>query len=159
MRYTPRDPEYLKAMRVPLRNVNIEYYKRLNAFEKFAHRATKRVGTMGFFIILALWTAFWIGWNTFAPHSLRFDPFPAFVLWLFVSNMIQLLLMPLLLIGQNLDTKHSEALAENEYEIHVRSEQDIETILQHLENQNDRLEEIIQRIGRQNGGKKNSVSE
>ncbi len=38
----------------------------------------------------------------FAPKSLRFDPYPGFVLWLFISNMIQLFLMPLLLIGQNL---------------------------------------------------------
>ncbi|MBI2573915.1 MAG: DUF1003 domain-containing protein [Candidatus Wildermuthbacteria bacterium] len=158
MKYAPRNLQELKALRAPLRNVNVEHYGKLNRFEKLAHRATKRVGTMGFFLILALWTALWIGWNTYAPEPLRFDPFPAFVLWLFVSNMIQLLLLPLLLIGQNMDAKHSEARAENEYEIHLRSEQEIETIIQHLENQNDRLEDIVKKLDQAHVRKNGSVS-
>jgi hypothetical protein len=30
--------------------------------------------------------------NTLATEELRFDPYPGFVLWLFVSNMIQIFL-------------------------------------------------------------------
>jgi hypothetical protein len=48
---------------------------------------------MGFFFLIAGWTAIWLGWNTLAPKPLRFDPPTAFVLWLFISNMIQILLM------------------------------------------------------------------
>ena len=43
----------------------------------------------------------------FAPTDLRFDPYPAFVLWLFISNMIQIFLMPLLMVGQNLQAKRA----------------------------------------------------
>lgn len=158
MSYTPQNLQELKARRLPLRNVNIEHYEKLNPFEKVAHRVTKRVGTVGFFILLALWTILWIGWNALAPEPMRFDPFPAFVLWLFISNMIQLLLLPLLLIGQNLDAKHSEARAQNDYETHVRSEQDIAAIIQHLEHQSGKLEEIAHEVEKIRTGRNKTAS-
>lgn len=54
---------------------------------------------MGFFFIIFTWTALWLGWNSLVTASFRFDPFPAFVFWLFISNMIQIFLMPLIMIG------------------------------------------------------------
>ena len=69
----------------------------------------------------------------FAPAGARFDPAPAFVLWLFISNLIQILLLPLVMIGQNLQGRHSELRAESDFEINQKSEVEIETVLQHLE--------------------------
>jgi uncharacterized membrane protein len=83
------------------------------------------VGTIGFFFLIFIWTVCWLGWNMFAPLKLRFDPFPAFVLWLFISNMIQIFLMPLIMVGQNLQGKHSEIRAENDYEINLKAEKEI----------------------------------
>ena len=91
----------------------------------------------GFFLIIFGWTVLWLSWNIFAPNELSFDPYPAFVFWLFFSNMIQLLLMPLIMVGQNLQGRHSEARSEADYELDTQSEREIEAILQHLENQNE----------------------
>ncbi|MCA0381172.1 MAG: DUF1003 domain-containing protein [Bacteroidetes bacterium] len=88
----------------------------------------------------------WLGWNTLAPTSLRFDPFPAFVLWLFISNMIQIFLMPLIMIGQNLQSKHSEMRAEEDFIVNKKAESEVETILKHLENQNDMILQILNKI-------------
>ena len=55
-------------------------------------------------------------------------------------------LMPLIMIGQNLQGKHSEARAEADFEVNVRAEQEIEAILQHLENQNGLILKIISRL-------------
>jgi hypothetical protein len=41
---------------------------------------------MGFFLVIFVWTQALLGWNTLAPSVVRFDPFPALVLWLFLSN-------------------------------------------------------------------------
>ena len=57
---------------------------------------TERVGTFAFFLLIFSWTILWLGWNVVGPGSLRFDPAPAFVLWLFISNMIQIFLLPLI---------------------------------------------------------------
>jgi uncharacterized membrane protein len=101
---------------------------------------------MGFFIIVVAWTVCWLGWNTLGPKEFRFDPFPAFVLWLFLSNVLQIFLMPLIMIGQNLQGRHAEARAESDFEINVKAEKEIETILLHLENQNELMLKILHHL-------------
>jgi uncharacterized membrane protein len=105
----------LIKLRKPIKNVNIKHKEILSALEKIAVKVTYHVGSMGFFIIIFTWTVLWLGWNTLSPKNLRFDPFPAFVLWLFISNMIQIFLMPLIMIGQNLQGRHDEIRAEADY--------------------------------------------
>lgn len=107
---------------------------------------TNRVGTMGFFLIIVVWTALWLGWNMFFPKALQFDPYPAFVLWLFISNMIQIFLMPLILIGQNLQGRHAEIRAQADFEVNVKAETEIEAILKHLENQDEMILKILHRL-------------
>ena len=136
----------LKRARKPIRNINIEHKERLTKLERFAVWITDRIGTMGFFIVIFTWTVVWLGWNLLAPKELTFDPYPAFVLWLFISNMIQIFLMPLLLIGQNLQGKHAEARAEADFEVNTKAEKEIETVLQHLENQNELIQTILKKL-------------
>ncbi len=130
----------------PIRNINIEHLKRLSALDRLAYFITQYVGTMGFFLIIFLWTILWLGWNIFMPAESRFDPYPAFVLWLFISNMIQIFLMPLLLVGQNLQGRYSEARAEADFEVNTQAEKEIGAILIHLENQNELILEILQHV-------------
>ncbi len=146
MNHSPTSLEELKKLRRPVRDVNREHRESLTQLEQLALWITSHVGTMGFFLIIFIWTVTWLSWNTLAPASLRFDPFPAFVLWLFISNMVQIFLMPLLLIGQNLEGRHTEKRAESDYEVNVRAEREIETILQHLENQNDLILKILSQL-------------
>jgi uncharacterized membrane protein len=142
--------EELKKLRKPIHNVNIKHKESLSALERFAVKVTDHVGTMGFFIIIFLWTLLWLGWNTIVPEDLRFDPYPAFVLWLFVSNMIQIFLMPLIMIGQNLQGRHAERRAEADFEVNVRAEKEIEVILMHLEHQNELILKILKNIDKGN---------
>lgn len=141
---TPLDE--FKNKRKPLRNINIERKENLSAMEWFAVWITHHVGTMGFFLLIFFWTVLWLGFNTLGPVEYRFDPYPAFVLWLFISNMIQILLMPLLLIGQNLQGKHAEARAEADYEVNTKAEEEIHTIIAHLENHSETLERISNKL-------------
>ena len=127
----------------PLRNINVEHRESLTRLERLAVWITDKVGSMGFFIIIFLWTFAWLGWNTLGPKELRFDPFPAFVLWLFLSNMLQIFLMPLIMIGQNLQGRHAEKRAESDFEVNIKAEKEIETILLHLERQNDLILKIL----------------
>lgn len=111
-----------------IRNINYIYQSLLNKSEKFAVWITEKVGTMGFFFLIFFWTVSWLGWNILAPVHLRFDPYPAFVFWLFISNMIQIFLMPLIMIGQNMQGKHAEIWAENDYQINLKAEKEIAEI-------------------------------
>src|SRR5450432_772474 len=108
--------------------------------DKLALWITEHVGTMAFFVAIFIWTAGWLLWNMFAPKSLRFDPFPGFVLWLFVSNMIQLFLMPLIMIGQNLQGRVAEERAKSDYEVNRKAEIEIREIKAKLNAIMDHLE-------------------
>ncbi|MBF0466943.1 MAG: DUF1003 domain-containing protein [Nitrospirae bacterium] len=143
---TPLSYEQLKKLRKPLKNINVEHKETLTRLERFAVWITEKIGSMGFFLIICAWTIAWLGWNTIASKELRFDPFPAFVLWLFISNVLQIFLMPLIMIGQNLQGRHSESRAESDFEVNVKAEREIEVILLHLENQNELIMKILSKI-------------
>ena len=142
-------PKLLREIKLhtkPVRNVNIIRNESLSSLEKSAVWITENVGTMAFFLVIFLWTVLWLGWNMFAPVAMRFDPYPAFVLWLFMSNMIQIFLMPLIMIGQNMQSKHAEARAQADFEVNTKAELEIETILIHLENQNKLILTILEKL-------------
>jgi uncharacterized membrane protein len=82
-----------------------------------------------------------------APEQLTFDPPMGFVFWLFISNLIQILLMPLIMVGQNVIGRHAEARAQHDLEINIKAEQEIEVILHHLEHQNQILMAMLRKLG------------
>ena len=145
---TPVPPplDEIRRLRKPLRPINVEHRKKLSRLERLAIWITDRVGTMGFFLVIFAWTLAWLGWNMIAPTEVRFDPFPAFVLWLFLSNMIQIFLMPLIMVGQNLQGRHAEARAEADFEVNTKAEREIEAILLHLERQNALILRILRHV-------------
>ena len=138
--------EDLKKQFNPIVNINKKHKEKLTPINKLALWTTNRVGSMGFFFVVFFWTIIWLSWNTLAPKELRFDPYPAFVLWLFISNMIQIFLMPLIMVGQNLQSRHSELRAEQDFTINIKAESEIEVILKHLENQNDLILRILTQL-------------
>ncbi len=145
MKHIPLSFEELKKLQRPVRNANIEHREKLSPLDRFAIGITRRIGTMGFFFIILAWTVGWLSWNIFGPQEAQFDPYPAFVLWLFISNMIQIFLMPLIMIGQNLQGRHAEARAEADFDVNTKAEKEIEAILMHLENQSVMIEEMMKK--------------
>jgi uncharacterized membrane protein len=116
----------------------------LSRLDRVAVVVTDHIGTMGFFFIIAGWTVVWCGYNILASkvpslHLHAFDPFPAFVAYLLISNVIQIMLMPLLMVGQNLQGRHSEARAENDYLVNQKAFADTEKILKQLEAQSEQM--------------------
>jgi uncharacterized membrane protein len=143
----PLSLDEFRKRRKPPRNVVKEVKQNLSPLDKLALWITTRVGTMGFFFIIFAWTVIWLGWNLVAPAGIRFDPAPAFVMWLFISNLIQIMLMPLIMVGQNVQGAQSEARAEHDLEVNIKAEDEIEVILQHLEYQNNALITMMQKLG------------
>jgi|ERR1700722_12103524 uncharacterized membrane protein len=147
----PPSVDSLIKRRRPLRNVHREALQTRSRLDQLALWITVRVGSMAFFLCILGWTACWLGWNLLAPAAWQFDPPMAFVFWLFISNVIQILLMPLIMVGQNLLGCHAEVRAEHDLEVNVRAEQEIEVILRHLEYQNTMLIAMVQKLGIESG--------
>lgn len=120
--------EYLKNRRVP-ENVNLKHKSRLKLHDKVAVTVTAAIGSM---YAVYFFMLFVFGWMLFQGITERpFDPFP-FVFLIFVTNIIQLFLMPLIMVGQNIQSRHSQLRAEEEYQTTKTIHTDIETILKFL---------------------------
>ena len=147
-KHNPPTLAELRSYRKPIVHARKEAEVSFSILERWAVKVTRSVGTIGFFFILFLWTFTWLFWNIYGPIEMRFDPAPAFVFWLFVSNIIQLLLLPLIMVGQNLEGKFAERRAQADFEINQKSEHEIEVVIAHLENQNELLLELIRKVER-----------
>lgn len=135
----------------PIRNANEVQEASYTPLEHLAMKITDKVGSMGFFLVIFIWTVSWTGYNILATEvpSLglkSFDPFPAFVAYLLISNVIQILLMPLIMVGQNLQGRHSETRAELDFEINQKAEKEVLVILRHLEHQSDLLIQLMKHL-------------
>ena len=144
---TPMSVEAMLARRKPLRNLKAEARARVTPLNRVALWITNHVGSMGFFLLIFTWTASWLGWNLLAPPARQFDPPMAFVFWLFISNVMQILLMPLIMVGQNVQGMHSDLRAEHDLEVNIRAEREIAEVLRHLEYQNAILIAMVEKLG------------
>src|SRR5258705_769302 len=145
-----RQTNLLVSQRVT-RNANIVHERNLSALDKLAIAITDKVGSIGFFLIIAGWTVLWTGYNFLASevpalHWQAFDPFPAFVAYLLISNVIQILLMPLIMVGQNLQARYSETRAELDFEINQKAEKEVTATLVHLERNTELLLKLMQHL-------------
>ncbi|MCX6703930.1 MAG: DUF1003 domain-containing protein [Candidatus Woesebacteria bacterium] len=119
----------------PIANTNEVHKSRLSKTDKIALFITKKVGTMGFFYFcLALVTLPLI--FSWAMPTVQY----------LSSGYLQLILLPLILVGQNLQSRHAELRAQHDYETNVKAEKEIEAILLHLEKQDEIMLEILRKI-------------
>ncbi len=135
----------------PVKNANTEYLKSLSPLNRLAVGITDRVGSMGFFLLILCWTILWTGYNILASevpglHWKSFDPFPAFVAYLLISNVIQILLMPLIMVGQNVQGRHTEIRAELDYEVNQKAEKEVIAIMRHLEHNTDLILHLMRHL-------------
>ena len=114
--------------------------------ENVALWITKHTGSMSFFILCFIWTVIWLSWNLFAPANLRFDQVPAFVLWLFMANVMQLLLTPLIMVGQNVQSRQTEIKIDEDLLVDQKTQIQIEEMLKRLENLDQDHEDIKELI-------------
>jgi CRP-like cAMP-binding protein len=133
------------------RNANVLHEQGLSRLDRLAIAITDKVGSVGFFLIIAVWTVTWTSYNILAStvpalHWHAFDPFPAFVAYLLISNVIQILLMPLIMVGQNLQGRHAETRAQLDFEINQKAEKEVVATLQHLERNTELLLQLMHHL-------------
>lgn len=127
--------EDLKRELAPIQNTNEVHKSRLSKTDKVALFITKRVGTMTFFYLCFVLVTIPLFYKPSMP-----------IIQYVSSGYLQLILLPLILIGQNLQGRHSELRAQHDYETNVKAEKEIEAILLHLEKQHEMMLEILKRI-------------
>ena len=118
-------------------NINQKHKQSLGLQDRIALVITTAVGTMYAVYLFATVMLGWMIWQSaIAKHP--FDPYP-FAFLLFLGNIIQLLLMPLIMVGQNIQSRHAELRADEEFKTTISSYHDIEHILARLDDQEKEL--------------------
>ena len=118
------------------RNVNQEHKQSLSLLDKAALFITKVVGTM---------------WCAIAFTGLALVSLPeaihggkaTTISWI-AQTFLQLVLLSIIMVGQNLQSKHSELRADADYETNVEAKKDIETLMKRLDSiERDKLDKIL----------------
>lgn len=99
--------------------------------DRVAIALTGKIGTMKFTLCIFAITAVWIGYNVVAPIAgwPQFDKLPALVIYLLGVNIFGTILMPLLMVGQNMAGRLQEAKAEQDYCNNARAVEILEQLL------------------------------
>lgn len=118
-------------------NVNEKHLDSLGWNDKIALSVTNAMGTMWALYVMALFMLVWCLWQMWMGNK-AFDPYP-YAFLLFLGNIVQLLLMPLIMVGQNVLSKHAELRADEQFKTTLTSYQDLEHIMNHLDEQDKEL--------------------
>jgi uncharacterized membrane protein len=141
--------EYLPKRHQP-ENINTRHRQELNLQDRMALFATKFIGTMYAVYLTCFFFLIWVIWQSLLTEN-PIDPYP-FAFLLFLASIAQLPLMSLIMVGQNLQGKHAELRAEEEYKTTQSISKDIEKILFHLDKQDKEIgkqSELIQKLQNQ----------
>jgi len=126
-----------------VQNTNEVYRNKLSKTDKVALFITTRIGTMGFFYFCVILVTI----PLFLPLTMP-------VVQYISSGYLQLILLPLIIVGQNLQGRHAELRAQHDYDTNVKAEKEIEAILLHLEKQDEMMLDILKRIEKLETSKK-----
>lgn len=119
----------------PILNTNEIHKSRLSKTDKLALFITSKIGTMEFFYFCLV----------LVTLPLLFTSTMSVVQYL-SSGFLQLILLPLILVGQNLQSRHAELRAKHDYETNIKAEKEIEAILLHLEKQDEIMLKILDKL-------------
>lgn len=108
-------------------------YSRL---DRLAIWMTGSIGTMKFTLALLTVTLLWIGYNIAAPFigMPQVDKLPALVIYLLGVNIFGTVLMPLLMVGQNMQSRQQEAKAEQDFQNNKKALAILEQIMRDINN-------------------------
>ena len=120
-----------------IRNVNKIHKDSMTALDKVAVIITKIVGTMWCamaFTVLALISL---------PAAIHAGTATT-VSWI-AQTFLQLVLLSIIMVGQNLQTRHSELRADADYQTDMEAKKDVEMLMKRLDTiESDKLDKILE---------------
>jgi len=137
-------PEY----DLEIQNINETLEKQTTIHERIAMWISQRIGVMYFVYILVALITLWITINmalSLSGHTPFDKPF-GFPVLLMISNSIQLLIPMFILVSQNIQEKRAKALADQEYRVAKRTENEAKQIFQYLREMTGKLDVVLNKI-------------
>jgi len=122
-------------MEPDIRNVNKEHRDSLSKTQRVALWITNHVGTIEFAIFCIIFVSIPLFWK----ESMS-------TIFYISSGYLQLVMLPLIMVGQNLQSRHSEKRAEADYELNIKNDKQIRDIIERLDRQEKMIGEILKKF-------------
>lgn len=136
-KYKTISVEELRKLSKPV-NANLKQRENLSILDKIAIFITKIVGTMWCAIAFTLIALMGL------PGAIASGKYEI-ITWV-TQTFLQLVLFSVIMVGQNLQNRHAQKRADINYDVSIKAELEVETILEHLENQNQTLDAILKKL-------------
>jgi uncharacterized membrane protein len=130
----------------PVRDLNREADRRLGFHQRLAGDLARLIGSWTFVVLQALLSLFWLVLNVFAATQ-HWDPYP-FLLLNLVLSLESAMWTVLVLMMLNQLGDRERLRAQQEYEVAVKTEEEMRAVMAHLEAQDEVLLQILQRLDR-----------
>jgi uncharacterized membrane protein len=130
-----------------------EHHEQLSLGQRVADRVAVAVGSWPFIIMQSILLALWMALNVYLalmevrhPGFLKaWDPYP-FILLNLVLSFQAAYTGPVVMMSQNRQADKDRILAQHDYEINRRAEEEVEVIMDHLEHQDHLVLAAISRL-------------
>jgi len=137
----------------PVRNVNEEVAQAMTFGQRVADRVAISVGSWPFIIIQSVLLCIWMGFNVYLvvmvhrhPGFLKaWDPYP-FILLNLVLSFQAAYTGPVVMMSQNRQSQKDRLVAQSDYEMDKKAEEEIEVIMRHLVHQDKLLLDAMARL-------------
>jgi uncharacterized membrane protein len=140
----------------PVRNVNAVHEELKTVGQRVADRVAGIVGSWPFIIVQSVILAFWIAGNVYLAFHWKdkaFDPYP-FILLNLVLSFQAAYTGPVVMMSQNRQSQKDRLMAENDFEINRKAEEEVKVVLEHLIHQDGLLIDITGRLVRLEEGRR-----
>lgn len=139
------------------KNVNHEFKKQITRGQRISDSLANIVGSWPFIIYQSIMIVVWMGVNSYlvymASNDVNYfqswDPYP-FILLNLVLSFQAAYTGPVVMMSQNRQAEKDRLMAENDYEINKKAEEEIKIIMDHLVYQDSIIKELIKHIEKAN---------
>ena len=128
----------------PVININRVDAEKLTTGQRIADRLATVMGSWAFIIIQSIILAFWITLNVVA-YIEHWDPYP-FILLNLALSFQPVYAAPIIMMSQNRQAAKDRLMAEQDYEINLKAEEELKAIMTHLEQQDEVMLDILRRM-------------
>jgi uncharacterized membrane protein len=131
----------------PIKNVNELMAGHLTAGQRIADSFAAIMGSWTFIIVQTIILALWIAVNAIAWIH-HWDPYPFILLNLALSFQAAYA-APIIMMSQNRQAAKDRVMAEQDYEVNAKAEEEVKSIMHHLEQQDEVMIDILRRLEEQ----------
>jgi len=128
----------------PVKNINQIQAEKMTTGQRVADRLATVMGSWAFIIIQSIILTFWISLNVIAYIN-HWDPYPFILLNLALSFQAAYA-APIIMMSQNRQAAKDRLMAEQDYVVNIKAEEEVKSIMAHLEQQDEVMIDILRRI-------------